>query len=90
MDNPCPAWPLLVDTGADLTVIPTTATAFLNIKVARAPQANIKFVTQQVALSCPWVYVKIAHPDFGCIGPIRAACMDRSSILLGRDCLAMA
>ena len=98
--NPCGPWDVLIDTGADMTIIPQTVPPFLGIWVTSSPPPSLPRrnmrLTGAADENSPVVHfleeftihhVQLSHPDFGIIGPIETACMERESILLGRDCL---
>jgi len=82
----CPGFSVLIDTGADVSVIPGTAGAVLGINVAAAPRRNL-ILGGHTTVNWPCIYVKIRHADFGTSEIIRASCTDRDSIVLGRDAL---
>jgi hypothetical protein len=86
-DYSCPGWDIIIDTGTPRTIIPLTAAALLGVKIATVPNIDL-VLPDNTILSCPSLYVKVFHEDFGSIGPIKAAFMHRDNILLGRDCLS--
>lgn len=81
-----PGWPTIIDTGADLTVVPTAVAAHLQINVAKQERTKLKFAGRAPDF-VPVLFLEIEHPDFGRLQPVKAAFMDRNTILLGRDCL---
>jgi len=84
----CPNWPILIDTGSDRTIIPTTAPAFLGTSIITTdPKYSVSIISGDAVEVYPLVYVRIFHKDFGFL-PVRAACAAQGHILLGRDVLS--
>lgn len=81
-----PSWSALIDSGADFTVIPTSAASHLGLNVVNAKKAKVSFCGE-APQECPFVYVQISHETFGLLQPVKAAVMDRKTILIGRDCI---
>lgn len=86
LNNRCPGWDVIIDTGTPRTIVPLSAAAFLRINVATVPTVDLT-LPDNSTLSCPALFVKLFHTDFGTVGPVKAAFMNRDNVLLGRDCL---
>jgi hypothetical protein len=85
--NKCEGWPLIVDTGSIVSLIPERAAVFLGLNVATSSKLTL-FLTDGRTFTCSPIYIKIWHGDFGYSCLIKAGIMDRSNILLGRDALS--
>lgn len=83
-----PGWHTVIDSGSDLTIIPIRAAAYLSINIAarKVERKPVKKANSDLE-DCPRIYLQISHPDFGLLEPVKAGIMNRSTVLLGRDCL---
>lgn len=81
-----PKWQAVLDTGSDYTVVPSSVAAHLDVNFTKMERKKLQ-MTGCLPNLCPVLYLQISHSDFGTLEPVKAAFMDRKTILLGRDCL---
>jgi hypothetical protein len=80
-------WPLLIDTGAEISIIPAFAATSLGVDLQSAGPVSLVLGDTKTVVECDTVYACIAQRDFGFINPVKVACMERKNIVLGRDAL---